>query len=162
MEWTRGEYRVTDDPAAPDRDAVYAFLSGSYWARGIDRERFSRSLDNSLCFTLQCVNRGERTLAGFCRAVTDRATFAYLADVFVLPEHRGRGLGAWLVACVREHPDLQGLRRFLLATADAHGLYARFGFTPLASAEAFMEIHTPYGAQPAGRNASPGGDTDDG
>lgn len=146
MEWARGEYRVTDDPAAPDRDAVYAFLRQSYWARGIARERFARSLDNSLCFSLQCRAGGGWALAGFCRVITDCATFAYLADVFVLPEHRGRGLGKWLAGCVREHPQLQGLRRFLLATADAHGLYARLGFAPLAHPEAFMEIHTPYAA----------------
>ncbi|HWR03718.1 MAG TPA: GNAT family N-acetyltransferase, partial [Humidesulfovibrio sp.] len=84
----------------------------------------------------------------FCRVVTDSATFAYLADVFVLPPHRGKGLGKWMIGCVREHPRLQGLRRWLLATADAHGLYSRHGFAPLAQPGAFMEILTPYAAAP--------------
>ncbi len=135
-----GAYRVTDDPAALDREAVYAFLRESYWASDIPREVFERSLNGSLCFGLF---HGS-SQAGFCRVVTDRATFAYLADVFVLPGHRRKGLASWMVRCVREHPELQGLRRWLLATADAHGLYRKHGFLQLERPDAFMEIVTPY------------------
>jgi GNAT superfamily N-acetyltransferase len=142
MQWARDGYLVTDERERIDAEAAYAFLAGSYWARGLPREVFDRSLRGALCFGLL---RG-RELAGFCRAITDRATFAYLADVFVLPEHRGRGLGKWLVSCALAHPELQGLRRWVLATADAHGLYAGLGFTPLAKPETFMEIFRPYAA----------------
>jgi len=83
-------------------------------------------------------------LVGFARIISDLATFAYLADVFILPSHRGRGLSRWLMECIVSHPDLQGLRRWMLATKDAHGLYARFGFTPLKSPDSWMEIHRPY------------------
>jgi GNAT superfamily N-acetyltransferase len=82
-------------------------------------------------------------LVGFARIISDRATFAYLADVFILPSHRGRGLSLWLMECIVSHPDLQGLRRWMLATQDAHRLYAKFGFTPLKSPESWMEIHRP-------------------
>ena len=152
MQWSGNGYVVTDDAALLDREAVYAFLRESYWAKGLAREVFERSVDNSLCFGL--FQAGERAAeglgaqAGFCRVVTDSATFAYLADVFVLPPHRGKGLGKWMIGCVREHPRLQGLRRWLLATADAHGLYGRHGFAPLAQPSAFMEILTPYVAAP--------------
>lgn len=140
MQWRRGGYTVTDDRAALDTEVVFGFLSESYWAKGILRETCLRSLENSLCFMLL---QGDRQV-GFCRAVTDRATFAYLADVFVLPEHRGQGLGKWLVACVREHPELQGLRRWMLATSDAHGLYSSQGFNPVRDPAVFMEIVRPY------------------
>lgn len=147
MQWRQGEYTVTDDPAALDLDAVHGFLTRSYWAKGIPRETVERSLKNSLSLSLLHAGRHAGRQAGFCRAVTDRATFAYLCDVFVLPEHRGRGLGKWLVACALEHPDLQGLRRLLLATMDAHGLYSQHGFAPLARPEAFMEmLFSPYAA----------------
>lgn len=158
MLWSGNGYVVSDDAARLDREAVYAFLRESYWARGLVREVFERSLDNSLCFGLFQTGPGQMpgqmpakmfgAQAGFCRVVTDSATFAYLADVFVLPPHRGRGLGKWMIGCVREHPRLQGLRRWLLATADAHGLYSRHGFAPLAQPAAFMEILTPYTAAP--------------
>ena len=140
MEWSRGGYTVTDDRVALDTEAVFGFLRGSYWAKGIPRETCLRSLENSLCFVL--LHGGLQV--GFCRAVTDRATFAYLGDVFVLPEHRGQGLAKWMLGCALAHPDLQGLRRMMLATADAHGLYRQLGFAPLAQPEAFLEIHRPY------------------
>lgn len=149
MRWLGNGYVVTDDAAALDREAVYAFLRESYWAKGLARETFERSVDNSLCFGLLQADGQAGVQAGFCRVVTDRATFAYLADVFVLPPHRGKGLAKWMIACVRSHPQLQGLRRWLLATADAHGLYGRHGFVPLSQPAAFMEILTPYvAAQP--------------
>jgi len=139
MNWERTPYRITDDPEAVDLAVVHAFLASSYWARGVSRETIARSIAHSLPFSLFL---GERQV-GFARAVTDRATFAYLADVFVIEEHRTRGLGAWLVATVLAHPELQGLRRWLLATRDAHALYRRFGFTPVADPSTLLTRHDP-------------------
>jgi len=139
MEWARDNFTVTDDPARLDRDVIWRFLSTSYWAKNIPAATVDRSLHNSLCFALL---DGARQI-GFARVVSDRATFAYLGDVFVLPEYRGRGLAKWLVACVLGHPDLQGLRRWLLATRDAHALYRQLGFTPLKAPARFMELHDP-------------------
>jgi len=130
---------VTTDPAKIDKEAVYGFLSQSYWARGIPREVLERALASSLCFSLF---DGDQQV-GFARVITDRATFAYLADVFVLPTHRGRGLSKLLMETIVAHPDLQGLRRWVLVTADAHGLYARYGFTPLAKVDGYMERWDP-------------------
>lgn len=137
--WRRGELEVSTDPARIDLDLVHGWLTGSYWAAGIPRQTVARSIAGSLCFGIY---RGARQV-GFGRVVSDRATFAWLADVFVPEEERGQGLGKWLVECVLAHPDLQGLRRFLLATRDAHGLYAGHGFAPLAAPERFMERHDP-------------------
>jgi GNAT superfamily N-acetyltransferase len=134
--WTRSGYSITTDRSALDMVTIHTFLRTSYWARDIPRAVVERSLRNSLCFGLYA----EDTQVGFARVVTDRATFAYLADVFVLDEHRGRGLGKWLIECVLDHPDLQGLRRWSLATQDAHGLYRRFGFETPAHPERLMEI----------------------
>jgi GNAT superfamily N-acetyltransferase len=130
---------VTADPARIDRELVYGFLSESYWSKGLPREVFERSIANSLCFSLY---EGDGQI-GFARAITDRATFAYLADVFVLPSHRGRGLAKLIMEAVVAHPELQGLRRSVLATRDAHGLYARYGFTPLHAPDSFMELWNP-------------------
>lgn len=142
MLWSGDGYAVTDDLRLLDLDAAYAFLRESYWAKGLPREVFERSVRGSLCLGLLC----GAELAGFCRAVTDRATFAYVADVFVLPQHRGKGLGLRMLRCLRAHPELAGLRRWLLATADAHGLYRKLGFAPLARPDTFLEILTPYGS----------------
>ena len=139
MEWTREEFTVSDDAARLDHDVIERFLTGSYWAKNIPRATLDKSLRNSLCFALL---EGERQI-GFARVVSDRATIAYLADVFVLPEFRGRGLAKWLLTCVLAHPDLQGLRRWVLATRDAHGLYRKLGFTPLKRPDIFMERHDP-------------------
>ena len=139
MEWTREEFTVSDDAARLDRDVIERFLTGSYWAKNIPRATLDKSLRNSLCFALL---EGERQI-GFARVVSDRATIAYLADVFVLPEFRGRGLAKWLLTCVLAHPELQGLRRWVLATRDAHGLYRKLGFTPLKRPDIFMERHDP-------------------
>ena len=139
MEWTREGFTVSDDPARLDRDVIERFLTGSYWAKNIPRATLDKSLRNSLCFALL---EGERQI-GFARVVSDRATIAYLADVFVLPEFRGRGLAKWLLTCVLAHPELQGLRRWVLATRDAHDLYRKLGFTPLKRPEIFMERHDP-------------------
>jgi GNAT superfamily N-acetyltransferase len=131
-------YEISTDRARLDLDAIHRFLSeDAYWSPGVEREVVERALANSLCFGLHAPDGAQ---AGFARAVTDRATFAYLGDVFVLPAHRGRGLGVWLVQTVLAHPDLQGLRRIELATADAHELYARFGFEPLHGVERFLAI----------------------
>ena len=120
-------YEVSTDPARLDLDVIHGFLVTAYWCAGIARDTVERAIAGSIPFGLYAPDGAQ---AGFARVVTDRATFAYLGDVFVLEEHRGRGLGVWLIDRVVAHPDLQGLRRFHLATADAHGLYARFGFLP--------------------------------
>jgi len=134
-----GEYEISTDPQRIDVAAVHAFLAQSYWSPGIPREVVERAIANSLCFG---VYRGAQQ-AGFARVVTDKATFAYLADVFVLEPHRGKGLSKWLMAFITGHEALQGLRRFLLATKDAHGLYAQFGFEALANPSRMMESLKP-------------------
>lgn len=121
-------YVVTSDTARVDVPLVHRWLSSeSYWARGVPLEVVSKSVANSLCVSVHHETEGQ---VGFARVVTDRATFAYLADVFVLAPHRGRGLSRRMMEAVLSHPELQGLRRWLLATRDAHELYARFGFVP--------------------------------
>jgi GNAT superfamily N-acetyltransferase len=133
--WRRDGYLISTDASMLDLEVVHAYLSRSYWAAGVPEDVVRRSIENSLCFG---VYRGEEQ-AGFARVVTDRATFAYLADVFVLEEHRGQGIGKWLVEVILSHPDLQGLRRWMLATRDAHDLYRRYAFTELARPGIFME-----------------------
>lgn len=135
----RDGFTVSTDPARLDVGAVHAFLTTSYWAEGIPRETVERSLRNSLCFGLY---EGDRQM-GLARVITDGTTFAYLCDVYVLPELRGQGLGTWLMECVMAHPDLQGLRRFSLVTRDAHELYRPLGFQELRSPENHMEIVRP-------------------
>ena len=130
---------ITTDFARFDLDRIWRWLSGSYWATGIPRALVARSIQGALCFGLL---RGKHQL-GFARVITDRATFAYVADVFVDEGARGRGLATRLMRAILAHPDLQGLRRWLLATRDAHPLYARAGFRPLAHPEWFMEITRP-------------------
>jgi N-acetylglutamate synthase-like GNAT family acetyltransferase len=136
MEWRRGDYSISTDRSRLDREVIHAFLRESYWARGISREVVDRSIENALCFGLY---EGAQQI-GFARIISDFVTFAYLADVFVLEAHRGRGLGQWLMEVIRAHPELQGLRRWMLATKDAHGLYRKFGFLPLEKPERIMEI----------------------
>jgi GNAT superfamily N-acetyltransferase len=135
----RDGFTVSTDPARLDVDAVHAFLTTTYWCEGIPREVVERSLRGSLCFGLY-TGVGQ---IGLARVITDGATFAYLCDVYVLPEHRGLGLGTWLMECVMAHPDLQGLRRFHLVTRDAHELYRPFGFQEVARPERHMEIARP-------------------
>jgi GNAT superfamily N-acetyltransferase len=130
-------YRITTDPAEIDHVAVWQWLHDeSYWAAGRPREVQERAVAGSLCFGLL---DAEGNTAGFARVVTDRATFAWLADVVVLPAHRGRGLGKALVGAVVAHPDVVGARRIVLGTKDAHDLYAQFGFTPLGDRDRYME-----------------------
>jgi GNAT superfamily N-acetyltransferase len=133
--WQRDGYLISTDASMLDLEVVHGYLSRSYWAAGVPEDVVRRSIENSLCFG---VYRGEEQ-AGFARVVTDRATFAYLADVFVLEEHRGQGIGKWLVEVILSHPELQGLRRWMLATRDAHDLYRRYAFTELARPGIFME-----------------------
>ncbi len=148
-EWRRDAFCITTDPARGDVDAVHAFLSRSYWADGISKELVQRSIDQSIPFSLF---DGDR-LAAFARVVTDRATVAYLGDVFVLPEYRGRRLAVWLMECISAHPDLQGLRRWILLTRDAHSLYEKIGFTSLRAPERWMERWDPEVYRRAPRGA---------
>jgi GNAT superfamily N-acetyltransferase len=136
---TKDEYEIDDDPTRLDLDVVHGFITGSYWAEGISRDVVERSVANSLNLGLY----GSESQVGFTRVVTDRATFAWVADVFVLPEHRGRGLGHWMIETLRAHPDLAGIRRFMLATSDAHQVYVDCGFTPLSDPTRYMEITRP-------------------
>jgi len=139
QEWTKDGLVVTTDPARFDVPAIDAFLGTTYWAKGRSLEVVERSIRGSLCFGML---EQERQI-GFARAITDRATYAYLADVYLVESHRGRGLASWLMECVMAHPDLQGLRRFTLVTRDAHDLYRRFGFETLEHPERYMEICRP-------------------
>ncbi len=148
--WHQEPYRISTNKKELDIEVIHRFLSSSYWADGIPRSLVEKSIRNSLCFGLFFEGRIKKTeQVGFARVISDYATFAYLGDVFVLPEHRGHGLGKWLMECVLDHPELQGLRRFSLGTKDAHGLYAQFGFKPVNPAENWMEIKVPnlYRAQ---------------
>lgn len=138
------EYELTSDRSRFDVEAIHAFLSGVYWSPGIPRQIVQRAIDNSICFGV--LLDGQQV--AFARVITDKATFAYLADVYVLEEHRGKGLTRRMMESISVHPELQGLRRMMLATRDAHGLYAKFGFKPLSAPERMMEVHVPnaYGA----------------
>jgi GNAT superfamily N-acetyltransferase len=136
VQWTRGGFTISTDPALLDRALIHEFLRGSYWAPGIDRDTVDRSIENALCFG---VYEGSAQ-AGFARVITDRATFAYVADVFVLDAYRGQGLGVWLMEAIRAHPELKGLRRWMLMTRDAHGLYEKFGFRRIDDPTRCMEI----------------------
>jgi GNAT superfamily N-acetyltransferase len=139
-------YDISTDPSRLDLDAIHAYLTRSYWSPGVPKAVVARAIAHSLCFGIH----SDGAQVGFARVITDRATFAYLSDVYVLEAHRGQGLSKRLVAQIQAHPELQGLRRMLLATKDAHGLYAQFGFRPLAGPDRFMEVHAadPYGAGP--------------
>jgi GNAT superfamily N-acetyltransferase len=132
----RPPYTISTDRRRIDVDLVTAELGRTYWAAGMPREVVERAIAGSLCFGIYI---GDAQV-GFARVITDAATFAYLSDVFVLESHRGQGLGKWLIEVILAHPDLQGLRRFNLATRDAHALYEQFGFRPLSRPEMHMEI----------------------
>ena len=140
MEYRRGEFLISTDRERLDLDVVHGFLTNCYWAKGIPREVVARSIEHSLCFGIY---DGEGAQVGFARVISDFATIAYIGDVFVLDTHRGRGLGKWLMECISQHPALQDLRRWILTTRDAHGLYSRVGFTPVKAPERFMERHRP-------------------
>jgi N-acetylglutamate synthase-like GNAT family acetyltransferase len=132
-------YEITTDVSRMDVDAIHAYLTRAYWSVGVPKAIVERAIAHSLCVGV--LHDGAQV--GFARMVTDRATFAYLADVYILEAHRRRGLSKRLMETIMAHPDVQGLRRMLLATRDAHGLYAQYGFVPLAAPDRFMERHDP-------------------
>jgi GNAT superfamily N-acetyltransferase len=138
IEFRRDKFVISTDRARLDLDVVHSFLTNCYWAQGIPKEVVARSIEHSLCFG---VYDGSGAQVGFARVVSDFATVAYLGDVFVLESHRGHGLGKWLMECIMRHPALQNLRRWILLTRDAHGLYSQFGFTPVKAPERYMELH---------------------
>jgi GNAT superfamily N-acetyltransferase len=139
-QWQRGDYTISTDNTRLDIQTIHDFIANhSYWGQGRAVEVVQRALDHSLNFGLY---HGEQQV-GFARVVTDYATFAWVADVFVLLEHRGRGLSKWLMEIILAHPQLQGFRRWVLATKDAHSLYERFGFIPLHRPERWMERPDP-------------------
>ena len=131
-------YKTSSDLKDMDLTTIHGFISNSYWANNIPLNTLAKAINNSLCFGVfaECGKQ-----VAFARMITDSATFAYLADVFVLKEHRGKGLSKLLMQEIIKHPDLQGIRRMMLATNDAHKLYEQFGFNALSSPESFMEIH---------------------
>ena len=134
------EIRISTDRTDVDLDVVHAFLSQvAYWSKNIPRTVVKKAIDNSYCFSAFANERQ----VGFARVVTDAATFAYLADVFVLPEFRGQGISKRLMQSVQAHPKLQGLRRWMLMTADAHKLYESYGFSALSKPDRAMEISKP-------------------
>jgi GNAT superfamily N-acetyltransferase len=146
VEHRRGEFLISTDRERLNLDVIHTFLANCYWAKGIPREVVARSIEHALCFGIYDVSGAQ---VGFARVVTDSATVAYLGDVFVLESHRGRGLSKWLMECIVQHPALQNLRRWILLTRDAHGLYSHFGFTPLKAPERYMELHRPDVYDPA-------------
>ncbi|MFI5370955.1 MAG: GNAT family N-acetyltransferase [Candidatus Eisenbacteria bacterium] len=138
-EWHRDGFTVSTDPARLDLDVIHRFLATSYWATGIPRPVVERSIANSIPFGVY----DGAAIVGFARVITDRATFGYLGDVFVLESHRGRGLSKWLMECVHAHPDLQGFRRWVLLTRDAHELYRQHGWNAIAAPDRYMERWDP-------------------
>ncbi|MBI1765551.1 MAG: GNAT family N-acetyltransferase [Acidobacteria bacterium] len=139
-EWRRDAYTISTDPQRVDVELIHQYLSTqTYWATGRPREVVARSLEHSLCFGLY----HDAAQVGFGRVITDYATFAWLADVFVLAEHQGQGLGTWLTEVIITHPQLQGFRRWALATKDAQALYGKFGFAELKRPERWMERRDP-------------------
>ena len=148
--WQRPGYVISTDPARLDMDFVHRELSRSYWSPGVSREIVERAAANSIVFG---VYRETGAQVGFARLITDSATFAYLCDVVITQTERGKGLGRWLNECLVAHPQLQGLRRWVLATRDAQGLYRKTGWAPLKAPERFMERHFPSPVKgPAGRS----------
>lgn len=145
------EYLISTDRLLLDVDVIHKFLNACYWSPGITRSRVERGIANALCFGVYDVTKmrpavsgqagpGAPAQVGFARVITDFATFGYIADVFVLESHRGRGLSRRLMRAIVEHPDLRGLRRLCLMTRDAHGLYAKFGFAPMPDPSRYMEV----------------------
>lgn len=141
QEYKKDHFVISTDPTRLDLDVIHGYLSRSYWAANRPREVVERSLENSLCFGVYDSESGPQI--GLARVVTDRATFAYLCDVFILEPYRGQGLSKWLLAVMLAHPDLQDLRRWSLATRDAHGLYRQFGFQELSNPDRWMEMFNP-------------------
>ena len=141
VEHRRGEFLISTDPARLDLDVIHGFLTNCYWAKGIPREVVARSIEHALCFGIY---DGSGAQVAFARVISDFATVAYVGDVFVIDSHRGRGLGKWLMEAITAHPSLHGLRRWILTTRDAHGLYSQVGFTPVKFPERYLERHDPH------------------
>ena len=139
MEWRKDSYTISDEQERLQLEVVFEYLARAYWSNERPRAVIEKSLQHSLCFGVY----QQTQQIGFARVVSDHATFAYLADVFILESHQGHGLGKWLVRTILEHPALQGLRRWMLATRDAHGLYAQFGFAPLEHPDRYMSKFDP-------------------
>ena len=139
MNWTRENHTISDESERLQLEVIVEYLARAYWSNRRPRTVIEKSLRHSLCFG---VYEQDRQI-GFARVVSDQATFAYLADVFILESHQGHGLGKWLVQTILEHPDLQGLRRWMLATRDAHHLYAQFGFAALENPDRYMTKFDP-------------------
>ena len=140
-------FKITDNKDDMDIDAIHEYLSRSYWAKDVPKSVVTKAVENSLCFAVLAVDTNDSNSygkqVGFARLITDYATFAYLADVYILAEHRGNGLSKQLMATIVKHPQLQGLRRIMLATKDAHGLYEQYGFTALTDQAMFMQLWVP-------------------
>ena len=139
MDWQKENLTISTNKSRLDKDYIQGKLSQTYWAADIPGSIVERSIANSLCFG---VYEGNKQI-GFARVITDMASFAYLCDVFIDEDYRGRGISKWMMGVIMDHPDLQGLRRFLLATKDAHGLYRKFGFNELLAPDRWMEINVP-------------------
>ncbi len=133
-------YKISVEKSDLDFNVIHSFISNTYWAKGMPAETLQKAIDNSICFGV-FTEKNEQV--GFARVVTDTATFAYLADVFILDAHRGKGLSKWLMQEIVAHPELQNLRRFMLATRDAHSLYEQFSFSALSHPDTFMEKWVP-------------------
>ena len=146
MDFIKDKFYISTEKEKMDIDLIHSFLTRSYWAEGISKEIVRGSVEGAVCFGVfendkQAMPAGRQV--GFARMITDKATFAYLADVFIIDEYRGLGLSKWLMEVIMSYPDLQGLRRMMLATRDAHELYKKFGFTPLNNVDRWMHIHHP-------------------
>jgi ribosomal protein S18 acetylase RimI-like enzyme len=140
VQYQKDGFTISTDKSWLDMTTIHTYLSEeAYWSKGIPRQVVEAGISSSLCFG---VYQGEQQV-GFARVISDYASFAYLCDVFILEPYRAQGLGKWLMSCVMSHPDLQGLRNFLLFTRDAHGLYAQFGFTPVSTPERIMVKRDP-------------------
>ena len=138
IEQTLGEFLISTDKAKLDLNAIHDFLSTkAYWSLNIPKDKVKLAIENSLCFGMY--ENGKQI--GFARVISDMATIAYLGDVYILEEYRGKGLSKWLMDVLMNHPDLQGLRRWILLTGDAHGLYRQYGWTAIADASKWMELH---------------------
>lgn len=133
------KFLISTDKSKLDLGIIHNFLKNSYWARNIPLSIIKKSIRNSLCFGVY----KDKKQIGFARVISDYATFAYVADVFILETHQGIGLSKWLMKSILSHPKLRDLRRWILVTKDAHGLYLKYGFKPLKAPERFMELHNP-------------------
>lgn len=150
QEYRNGDFTISTDKSRLDIGVIHTFLQTAYWSKNVPREVVEKSIQHSLCFGVY--HHTEQV--GFARLITDYATFAYFSDVFILEAYQECGLGKWLVQCMLVHPECQGLRRWLLATLDAHGLYQRYGFQPLKNTERFLEIFDPdMYTRDSGKNA---------